>query len=197
MNHHAVVFRVDSVQDFVIENDGDLSEVYDVYTARFGIDDARTLVLKAYSRPAETASQCLIVRSDFITLEAQNALLKIVEEPPVSTHFRFVLPTDFTILPTLASRFSDQSSKTLSASEQSEIFRVFLTNGYKDRIIAIELAAKQKDVVWQRAIKRGLIQFVEQSSNKKALAALEYVTRLLLTRGASNKMLLEHAALLL
>ena len=197
MTHHALVCRVDSVQSFSLNQTDTGADVYDQYFVKFGIEDARDLVLKAYGTPNTETTQCLVVRTDFITLEAQNALLKIVEEPPASTRFVFVLPNDFTILPTLASRFSGYVADTKVEIQQNEIFDLFLKQNYKDRLQAIEQATKNKDINWQRAVKQGLISYLKQQKSIKQLGQLEYIARMLLTRGASNKMLFDHLALLL
>lgn len=198
ITHHATLLRADAVALAVFPMPDESVEVRDQYITRFGIDDARELVRQAHQRPSEASEQTLIVRTDFITLEAQNALLKVLEEPPASTKLVFVVPTGFTILPTLASRFAQESPDHCSSEQPSEVFGDFRSQSYKDRLAAIDQAAKKKDLDWQREIKRGLIQFVAQAKGSSTkLAELEYVARTLLTRGASNKMLLEHAALTL
>lgn len=196
--HHATLVRVGSVSAAELPLDRGLYEVQDQYIDRFGIDDARELVKKAVQRPIETETQVLVVRTEFITLEAQNALLKILEEPPVSTKIIFVVPSGLTMLPTVLSRIHEEMISGEAEEEGEEPFQVFLSQSYKDRLAAIESAMKKKDVVWQQKMKRGLIRYVGTVSKTVAgRSDLEYVARTLLTRGASNKMLLEHAALVL
>ena len=182
MTHHAILVRVGSVRHYV-----------------FGETEEAVEVQDSYNRPAEVAVQALVVRTDFITLEAQNALLKVLEEPPLSTRFVFVVPTDFFVLPTLTSRFNEEILSEVKAGEtENTIFQSFIDAGYQERLASIEQAIKQKDVDWQRSMKQGLIRYVSCSLNEAAsLEALEFATRMLLTRGASNKMLLEHVALIL
>ncbi len=195
--HHATLIRSDSVCLHKITDTKLSAEVDDSYIARFGIDDARDLVRKAYNRPIESSEQTLVVRTDFVTLEAQNALLKVLEEPPQSTCFIFVVPEGFTVLPTLASRFNEVVLKK-SSTEPSDTFKEFLLQPYKDRLTSIDQSAKKKDVKWQSDIKQGLVQHLRKATKTdSSLQTLEYVARTLLTRGASNKMLLEHAALTL
>ncbi|MCA9354397.1 MAG: hypothetical protein KC877_02660 [Candidatus Kaiserbacteria bacterium] len=195
MTHHAVLLRTVTVADHEL-SPPEKVEVQDVYIERFGIDDARQLVRTASQRPAEAAEQLLIVRTEFITHEAQNALLKILEEPPVSTRFTFIVPRDFMMLDTLASRVSEVQGEKEEGS--TEVFDSFMQLSYKDRITSIEQAMKQKDTVWQRAMKQGLIRHIEKGRvESSALETLEFAARLLLTRGAANKMLLEQVALTL
>lgn len=194
MPHHATIVRSVCPCDYLVTRKPEMEQVF-VVLETFGIDDARRLIERAYQRPQELSLQQLIVQTNFITHEAQNALLKVLEEPPLSTSFLFVVSPDLVLLPTLLSRF-EQSTTLIEAEEVDQEFSVFLALSYGERIAAIESALKKKDVVWQRAMKRGLIHYVGHQRDI-ALRDLEYVARLLLTRGASNKMLFEHMALTL
>ena len=197
-SHHANLCLVPNIKTYQVPPPNGKLELYDQYFAKFGIDDARSLVTQAYSRPSNADILCLVVRADFITLEAQNALLKILEEPPESSKFVFVLPTDFSLLPTLASRFNKIDVTEVNKGQLTEEFREFITLDYKARLAAIDKAIKSKDLDWQRAIKTGLISHLEADGTKlKSYPELEFVARTLLTRGASNKMLLEHMSLLI
>lgn len=156
--HHAVLVQVPVVNAYAVERlDG--TEAQEVYAERFGIDDARELVRVAYSRPATAAQQLLIVRSEFMTLEAQNALLKVLEEPPFSTRFVFVLPSSFTVIDTLLSRFAVEV-----VPEQKEkdggVLEDFLTDTYAERLARIDQATKQKDHQWQQCFKRELTEYL-------------------------------------
>ena len=191
----AILYRSENVSDFVCENLTEV-EVRDQYWPQFGISEARLLIETSYHRPAEGATQLMVVRTEFITHEAQNALLKIFEEPPESTRLSLIVPPDLMLLPTLLSRlYVIKSRNEPNAVEQ---FDQFLSQSYGDRLQLVESALKRKDASWQRAIKRGLISYLERSApNAASLKSLEFVARLLLTRGASNKFLLEHLALTL
>ena len=166
---------------------------------QFAIADVRALIATAHRRPAGVAQeQLLLVATEFITEEAQQALLKIIEEPPVSTRFVFIIPEGYSFLPTLESRFERQPSFT--ETTPSETFSDFIKAEYSERLSRIEESTKKKDQVWQADIKRGLMEYLKTASQTLSalqLKELEYVLRLLLTRGASNKFLLEHLALTL
>lgn len=200
--HHAVLFCSEnpltcSVADFYTTTPQD-----EYRQAQFGIDDVRTLIAHAYRRPdGEDELRTLLVATEFITEEAQQALLKIVEEPPLSTAFVFVIPEGYSFLPTLESRFERLGS--LGDGVGDETFSSFLELSYKDRLALVEEVTKKKDHAYQAKLKKGLIAYLKQEGGSLSLAApntlseLEYITRLLLTRGASNKMLLEHMSLTL
>ena len=71
--HHATMFRVDSVKEFDIEVNTKSSDKQDVFFYNFGIDYALELARKAYNRSTESTEKMFIVRTNFITLEEQNA----------------------------------------------------------------------------------------------------------------------------
>ena len=166
---------------------------------QLGIDEARELTSRAYRVPENAFEQLLIVKTSFITHEAQNALLKLLEEPPATTKFLFVLPLDFQALPTLRSRLSFIENTT-GVAVVNEGWNTFVSQSITERLKDIEQNCKAKDVEWQRAIKAGLIAtLVERGEGSSlphtALSRIHFVASHLLTRGAGNKMLLEELAL--
>jgi len=192
-DHHAVMLRVADVNEASAPEIDD-AEVLDFTHDQLGISEARSLTAKAYKRPAEASVQLLLVRTAFITHEAQNALLKLLEGPPSTTRFVFFVPYDLQILPTLTSRLAVE---IVDDASTNETFAEFIKSSTAERIGQIEVATKNKDNEWMREIKRGLITKMVNSNSLEEKEVLELVSRLLLTRGASNKMLLEHAALTL
>src|SRR3989344_5872540 len=82
----------------------------DVYVrtyTHFGVDEARELRERAYMRALQHA-QCkrraFVVASPGMTTEAQNALLKTLEEPPADAVFFFIVPSPDSLLATIRSR---------------------------------------------------------------------------------------------
>lgn len=73
--------------------------------------------------------RALIFRAGSITLEAQNAFLKMLEEPPEDTIILLNTPTALALLPTIRSRV--QIIRVLSASVQ-EAVRYFVPQGYNE-----------------------------------------------------------------
>ena len=197
--HHAVLFSAS--EPLLVSLDGyETIAAHNQYRqGQFGIDDVRALIAVAYRRPeGSEVERLLLVATEFITEEAQQALLKLIEEPPLSTRFIFVLPEGYNLLPTLESRFERVGS--LGGATVSEAFGDFKNASIAARLTLIEESAKRKDHTWQADIKKGLLSYLTdrpKSLPASLLTELEYVSRLLLTRGASNKFLLEHLALTL
>lgn len=71
---------------------------------KFGIENSRDLIGSVFKTPALGGKKIYILKIGQITREAQNALLKILEEPPKNTYFLIYSCSFFNILDTLKSR---------------------------------------------------------------------------------------------
>jgi DNA polymerase III delta prime subunit len=70
-----------------------------------GIDAAREVKTFLWQKPNTSARRTLIIdNAELLTIEAQNALLKITEEPPTSSLLIFITSDIESILPTIVSR---------------------------------------------------------------------------------------------
>ncbi|MCX6061550.1 MAG: DNA polymerase III subunit delta' [Campylobacterales bacterium] len=97
----------------------------------FKIEDAKEVIAEAYR--SEENTKTLILGAKSFTIPAQNALLKILEEPPRNIVFILMAPNKSTFLPTVRSRMSlqvEQESKkyeplslVLRQLDISEMFR--------------------------------------------------------------------------
>lgn len=70
----------------------------------FKIEDAKEVIAEAYKSEEDTKT--LILGAKSFTVPAQNALLKILEEPPRNIVFILLAPNKSTFLPTVRSRLS-------------------------------------------------------------------------------------------
>ncbi len=70
----------------------------------FKIEDAKEVISEAYK--SESQTKTLILGAKSFTIPAQNALLKILEEPPTNIVFLLLAPNKSTFLPTVRSRLS-------------------------------------------------------------------------------------------
>jgi DNA polymerase-3 subunit delta' len=69
---------------------------------KFLVDDARFAIEKAYMASEEKT--IVILAAQFFRPDAQNKLLKVIEEPPEGVEFILITPSKPTILPTIRSR---------------------------------------------------------------------------------------------
>lgn len=199
--HHAQLLRVQEISNAKpLEFYGDTSDT-EVETIQFlsiGINEVRRITQVASLRPEVAKIRLLVVTTTSVTLEAQQALLKILEEPPLATKFLFVLPLDLILLPTLASRF--QLIENFTVSVEGEVFTNFYQLSYGDRLAEITKRMTKKDLVWTMEIRRSLVEYLNQKASTLPvikLRTLNMIMEKLGTRGASNKMLLEELALTL
>ena len=70
----------------------------------FGIDNARDLQTQSFRKAINGELRVFVITFSFITLEAQNALLKLFEEPPYGAHFFIITASTEIFLPTIKSR---------------------------------------------------------------------------------------------
>lgn len=124
-----------SKQDSIIEDkilskiDSKLIKVFDIDELK--IDDSKNIIQEAYI--AEESQKYIIIRAKSFRVEAQNALLKLLEEPPRNINFIIVSPRKSALLPTIRSRMAietineDKSDKSLDLDlRKMELNDIFL-----------------------------------------------------------------------
>ncbi|MCR4281140.1 MAG: hypothetical protein NUV88_02295 [Candidatus Kaiserbacteria bacterium] len=170
---------------------------------QFGIDEARELRSRATSRAIKESHRIFIIISSGMTADAQNALLKTLEEPRAGASFYFVVSSPDTLLPTLLSRI--QMLSFANHGRQKEIINAndFLRSAKTKRIDMLkQLLPKDKEVRDTGAIiaflsslerdlgKRGAKQ------GKEGLNAIYLARKYAADKGSMLKPLLEQVALL-
>ena len=171
------------------------------------IDDARALRERASHRPIAGNKRYFVVSCKRFTHEAQNALLKLFEDPPATAQFYLIVPRLSVLLPTLRSRLHLFYEADVSKETFDEATTMFLEASLKERLEHIATLAKEKEKTKDTGAMRELIAGIERAAGfavvkdarRKEVAS--YLADVLLaatyseTRGASHKMLLEHLAL--
>lgn len=126
----------------------------------FGIDESRILKERQIGKSFSGKKRIFVCQVNFMTREAQNALLKTLEEPSSDNHFFFIVPTLDMFLPTLLSRVSVLEmpvKREISKSEEGLVLE-FLSGSVKNRIeILDELSDKNPEETRFR-----LINFLDQ-----------------------------------
>ena len=83
-----------------------------------GVDDIRKVVSEANVKPFEGNRKVIIIHTaEKMTVQAQNAVLKTLEEPPAGVFFILVAETTESILPTIISRVQIHKLSPLSDTE--------------------------------------------------------------------------------
>ena len=164
----------------------------------FSVDDARTLRERASLRPVGDRRVFVIVAPD-MNHNAQNALLKILEEPPADAMFFFIVPAPETLLATFRSRAQMLVLDTAAAEEHSIDAKAFLAAAPPKRLDMLKpLLEKDEDDKRDIAQIIGFLTALERLLEKKpeGLHAIYRARKYIGDRGALVKSLLEQVALL-
>ncbi len=129
----------------------------DVMVARYGllsVDDARALGDFARQAPVTGNVKAIVMSAGRFFHEAQNALLKLFEEPPEGTYLFLIVPSEGNILPTLRSRL--QPLPGSYERGESEIATEFLeaTKAGKQKIIDRVLDRMKSDKEEEKRLAR-------------------------------------------
>ncbi len=139
-----------------------------------------------------------------ITVEAQNALLKLFEEPSVYAHFFVIIPSAHLLLPTVKSRIriiEDESKTKGKMSIEAEAFISASVPGRLEIVktllddISKEKKTKQDAIEFLDAVQRSIYKKNGPVEGNAALQAVESARRYIDDRAPSLKMLLESVAL--
>jgi DNA polymerase-3 subunit delta' len=140
-----------------------------------GIDEIRFIRENASIRPIESEFKIYVIHNaNLLTEQAQNAILKILEEPPANVIFMLLCPNVNQLLPTLISRttiirdfdFSNEKINSLK-NKNSEII--------EDKSEALFLAIVNSDryeilsMCFQLAKKRDLLKSVFEKTRTKII----------------------------
>lgn len=169
---------------------------YDTLT----IDIARDLSLSVAQKDFGGDKKIFIVEADIITEEAQNSLLKVLEEPTPGTHFFIMMPQDI-LLPTLRSRLqiillSNPEIKTSkkesilnkSIADRLEIVKEItdgITDEEKTKQDAITLLNQVESELYSRGVEKEAVNLRVCQDTRNALY----------DRGTPVKMVLENLML--
>lgn len=196
-NHHAILYigrESFSVEHFKGERDKTHDVVIQNY-AEFRINDARSLITLAMQTPVHLERQCFVVIADSIAVEAQNALLKLLEEPPDVSSFVFVLPQN-TLLTTLRSRFMIMDNEVKETGFSSE-FLEFLKETIPERLSRISTLLDKKKTEEMLSLRESLVQYLQTKRHSLSVsqsARLHWLISQMPLRGSSSKMLWEDVA---
>lgn len=190
-----------SLAEVGLQVDGN-PDIFFLSYEKFGIEDARSIIEVSFGAPLRDEKKIIIFSFDSITADAQNALLKIFEDP--TPHLKFVLSTH------TASGLLDTFRSRLIVCEGSRAE----DNSYLEdasRFIAMSLGEKIKEgEKWQKLTKEGggksalrrfllaVRQCLIEKKGKEGLQTLQALDQSLLyldDKSASVKMLLDNVIL--
>lgn len=160
--------------------------------AQWGIDESRTLAQYAMRGPLMDPILYIVAVIGRISVEAQNALLKTLEEPGSRVRIILCLDESVNLLDTVRSRLLiTQLPPALGHAKKSPV-----PQSLAERRLLIDSILKEKDAVKAREAIRTLIDGIPASpKNAEARARLLKLLDYSADRSPSLKMLLERAML--
>lgn len=193
--HHAVFYAAPSIGDVPALSDLDLAspDVRVTSLETLDIGSVRRIIEVSSRRPLVEPQLTIVIEARSIAPEAQQALLKVLEEPPLTTRFIIVMPGAHSLLPTVRSRLAIESVGT--SSNVTNVFTAFLALPLGARVEAITERTKAKDVKWINQVLDGAAAYASVSPDLRMKQLALTLTRYRELRGASRKMLLEELAL--
>lgn len=97
-----------------------------------GINEVRNFQKKLYFKPLKSKEKAVVLKNcENLTVEAQNALLKVLEEPPANTTIILTASSANSFLPTVLSRCKiielEKENSSLSEKETSQYFNILIS----------------------------------------------------------------------
>ena len=206
LSHHAYYIedslaRFDAYKTHLEDSSGYIQgkSLVSQYFDKFGIEDARTLIeLASLKNTQETTLYFIGIAS--ITSEAQQALLKLFEEPQEGTVFVLLVPHGV-LLPTVTSRFLRYPNTVFFEAPSSTEAKDFLSWPYKKRSdwVASWLKAEEDPREHVRAflnkLEVELYKYrAEMPEIRSSLEEIAHLRQYMSDKAPSSKMILEHFA---
>ncbi len=222
MRHQAFVIGAETEEGITIaqswaehELDIKVKNNPDVVVLRYGllsVEDARRITELSLGAPFSGEHKVVIISASRAYHEAQNALLKLFEEPPRGTYLFFILPTLGGLLPTLRSRVSVFSaSKDFAKLFIADVAQQFIKASHEKRTAIIKKLASGKDEEERRENRDEVLQIVNgieavaygATQERKSASVTELLSDIAVLRGhlydrsAPVRMILEHLSLVI
>ncbi len=185
--------------DFVVRANPDF---WRLETESLSIEDTRTIRELQSQKPIAGERRVFVIETFAITTEAQNALLKIFEEPTAGALFMIIAPRASILLPTLRSRMLVVSVKDKNLAASPIDPKKFLSASPAKRIEMLRPILEYKDREGnKKADKKAAAAFLSALregcgvSEYAALEAIDQALFYLFDRSSSVKLLLENVAL--
>lgn len=170
----------------------------------FGIDESRVIKEMQSRKTFDRKQQIFVLSFSFISHEAQNSLLKVLEEPTAKTFFFIIVPHAGIFLPTILSRMQ-LISLNMGWKDENARAQEFLSKNVRERLLMLYGIIEEKDKEKAVSFASALLATLHKKhlSHKNALSRegaaqltdIEKCREYLYDRGAGVKMICEHLAL--
>lgn len=184
----------------------------DVVVMQYGllsVDDARRVTELASGAPFAGEHKVIIIAASRAYHEAQNALLKVFEEPPRGTYLFLIMPSLGGLLPTLRSRIQVLSNVGHSVSDIPKVAEEFMKASGEERSAMIKKLTSGKGEEERRRLRDeaiAIVNGIEAAAYNEGftkpligelLSDIAELRAHLYDRSAPVKMILEHLSLVI
>ncbi len=173
--------------------------------AKIGIEDVRILQKKMFLKPFRSPIKAALIKNaELLTTEAQNSLLKLIEEPPAHTIIILTASNKDALLPTILSRCKiielKDAAYEISEKEISQNLKTLMSLssvGTGERLKLAQDLSKNKDeaiIFLEKMILAARKTLIETYSSDylNLLKSLQRTHTVLKTTNASPRLVLEN-----
>lgn len=179
-----------------------------------GIEDIKRLQKKLFLKPFKGDTKAVILKeAHLLTTEAQNALLKVLEEPPLNTTIILTSESAHSLLPTIRSRctISDLGYETIAITDDEKKELGDILGGIAEWKVGkalkqAEILAKNKDdaILWlekmilvtrEQMLQQVLVERAETSYHLYLLKTLQNTHRIIKSTNVNLRLALENLLL--
>ena len=168
-------------------NHPDYYEINKEDTESIKIDEIREMQEKIYEKPITSSKKVYVINNaEKMTVEAQNCLLKTLEEPPEFVSIILVSNNDNNLLTTIKSRctkvaFTEENQKELTEEAKERYDALEKVFGHVEEYLSIDLLNKldvlykDKDNIFENLDFINMILIKKARHNEKYLDYIDYV----------------------
>ena len=176
-----------------------------------GIEEIKKVQKSLFLKPIQSPYKMIVIQeAHLLTIEAQNALLKVLEEPPEKTYIVLHADTKEVILPTIHSRcqiIQLEDTQTAITDKEYEEITQFLTDlpnlGIGERMKIAEQMTKEKTaaLLWLRSVimvqRERMLQSQTPKNELPLMRSLQMLYTTLKTTNTNPRLALENTLLLI
>ena len=147
------LFNEKSVEFLKVLKDGDIDiKIFPKNKEKLLVSDSNEIVDETFVRPINHENKIFIIKNiDNSTEQAQNKLLKVLEEPPKNVYFLMSCSSSDKVLPTIKSRCDKVVVEKLPQDEMKKYFKndlaCVLSDGYLGKAEELSKNSNLEDIV--------------------------------------------------
>lgn len=209
MNHVSSILAIGdgSMIPALLEQEGINRSSPDVFVReyrKFGIEEALDIQQRATLHPVFDGRRVFVMSVPSMTAEAQNALLKTIEEPRANSVFYFLTPSPHSLLPTVQSRSQTMEIRGVESVASIVDINAFLGATYEKRLEMLKPLYDHEDegrdigavIAFLAAMERKFSKAKLTPETEEGVRAVYRARKYATDKGSLLKSLLEQVALL-